>query len=97
MNIKKLLFETKVGRFATMFLSQFTLYIIVVISYKAIANGDYVMVFVSDLVFAAFNFSVIKKIALDHNKDKIALMGYVLGSSIGSVTGLFFSQLISKM
>jgi hypothetical protein len=77
----------------TMFAVQVTLYIMVVVNYRAVAQADIPWSVASDTLIASANFLVLRKIV--KNLDNMNLFfGYVAGSAVGSVAGILVSKMI---
>ena len=71
-------------------LIQFTSYSVLCINFRAVAQADYTVAVLSDLCIATLNYFIIKFIALS-NDSPATLVGYVVGSCIGSVFGIYVS------
>jgi hypothetical protein len=76
--------------FATFFCCQFLLYFIICWNYRVIAKGWVGQTVVSDLLFAAVNFTVIKKVAAA--KGRLAMVGYVCGGAAGSASSVYLTK-----
>ena len=72
---------------------QLTLYLLLVLNYRAVAELNYTATTISDFVIASFNFFVIRKIARSEDSFH-QWLGYALGGAIGGVLGLYISTLI---
>lgn len=64
----------------------------VTFNYRVIAQGRTSAAVLSDMTIAAFNFFVIKKVA--GSKSKVAAVGYVLGSMLGTSCGIWVTKLM---
>lgn len=71
-------------------LVQFTSYSVLCINFRAVAQADYTVAVLSDICIATLNYFIIKFIALS-NDSPATLIGYVVGSCIGSVFGIYVS------
>lgn len=74
-----------------MFWIQILAYSILCINYRAVALANIPLAAGSDFVFASFNFFIIKKIATSEDSFH-QWLGYAIGSVIGSVLGILFSE-----
>lgn len=59
-------------------------------NYRAVAKGWVGHVVVSDLMFAALNFTLIKKVA--EAKGWVAMAGYIAGGAVGSAVSVLFTK-----
>ena len=75
-----------------LFLAQATLYTVICVNFRAIAQLDYGVAATSEIAFAVINFAVIQKIANDNSLK--SLVAYVLGSLAGSMLGMYLSSVI---
>lgn len=66
-------------------------YGLITFNYRAIASASTRAAIVSDLLFASFNFFVIRQIATGE-QSLLAWVGYVVGSGIGTWAGIEFSK-----
>jgi hypothetical protein len=69
---------------------QFLSYAIICWNWRAIAQGRYASIFVSDMIFAGVNFLLIKRVS--EAKSKAALAGYVLGGACGSLVSVWITR-----
>jgi len=79
--------------FLTFFFSQLLAYFLVTANYRAIAQGRYFWTAITDLLYATVQFYLIKKIA-DSKQTGVALVGYVSGGVVGSLTAIWLTKLI---
>lgn len=77
-------------RFALFFALQFTAYALICWNYRAVSRGWVGNVVVSDLLFAALNFTLIKKVA--DAKDGTAMWGYIAGGAAGSAVSVLLTK-----
>ena len=80
---------------AILFFMQLFLYGIVCINYRAVAQGNYIFALISDFLIASANYFVIRKISTSTDKF-YQWMGYVLGSSAGSLIGIYLSKVLEN-
>lgn len=78
--------------FFILFFTQLTLYILVCINFRAIAQTNYWLTGTSDFLIATIAFFVIKKIAKDEGKSVWFWLGYALGGVVGSICGVWLSH-----
>ncbi len=80
-----------------LFLVQVANYAILVINYRATANGHMRTMVLTDGLCATFTFVVIRRIAKMAETDAIIpWLGYMLGGMVGSVIGMSISKLLHK-
>lgn len=77
------------SEFLLMFGSQLCAYLLITLNYRAVAHASYVGTAASDLIFVAFNFGFIQRIAKANSTS--AWVGYTLGGVVGSLLGIFVS------
>jgi hypothetical protein len=76
--------------FFVLFGAQCLSYGLICWNYRAVAKGYIPQVIESDLVIAAINFKILKKIAsADSN---LAWAGYILGSAVGSAISVWLTK-----
>lgn len=76
---------------AILLLVQIINYGLITFNYRAIASASTRSAIVSDLLFASFNFFVIRQIATGE-QSLVAWVGYVVGSGIGTWVGIEISK-----
>ena len=82
--------KTKIKEALLLFVIQVTLYCLVCVNYRAVAEAQYHLSALSDFLIASMGFFVIRKIA--RNEDAFhQWLGYVSGSVIGSYLGIWLS------
>lgn len=62
-------------------------------NYRAIAQANMLHSVTTDVIYASFNFFLIRKIARTDD-SLVAWFGYVCGSAVGTYSGITLSQLI---
>ncbi len=77
-------------RFAMFFALQFVSYGLICWNYRAVARGWVGNVVISDLLFAALSFTLIKKVA--EAKDGAAMWGYIAGGACGSAVSVLLTK-----
>ena len=82
--------KTKIKEALLLFFIQITLYSLVCVNYRAVAEAHYHLSAFSDFLIASMGFFVIRKIA--RNEDAFhQWIGYVAGSVAGSYLGIWLS------
>ena len=76
--------------FFLMFFSQLCSYMLITMNYRAIAHGNYLWTASTDLLFAGFNFGLIKRIA--KSETDAAWAGYTIGGVVGSMLGILITK-----
>lgn len=84
------MFPAWLQEFRLFFVVQFVSYAFITWNFRAIAQAQYVHVLFSDLVIAALNFKLIKKIAEAHSN--VALAGYTIGGAAGSLASVWVTK-----
>jgi len=74
------------------FFLQLIVYSLATWNWRMVAIGNYYGVFTSDIMFATFNFWIIKDVA--KSESKISWAGYTLGGAIGSLIAIYFTKKI---
>lgn len=77
-------------RFLLFFWLQFVAYALICWNYRAVARGWVGNVVVSDLLFAALTFTLIKKVS--EAKDRAAMWGYIGGGAAGSAVSVLLTK-----
>jgi hypothetical protein len=77
-----------------LYFAQLTLYCIVTINYRAIAQADYLITALSASGIAIISFFTIKTITKKTEYPFASWIGYILGSVCGDITGIFISKLM---
>lgn len=86
--------ETK--GFWVLFLAQASLYSLMCVNMRAVAQADYRWSLLSDFAIASLNFLVIRHIASELEGNGWSnWSGYVLGSLLGTTAGIWISTQIS--
>ena len=80
----------KMKRFALFFALQFVSYGLLCWNYRAVARGWIGNTVSSDLMIAALNFTLIKKVA--DAKDGAAMWGYIAGGAVGSAASVLLTK-----
>lgn len=82
----------RLREFFLFFSVQLIVYLLLTLNYRAVAVGNYTQTAATDFAIASVNFFIIRKIA--KNEDSIpAWCGYVTGSVVGSILGIYFSKI----
>jgi len=81
-----------------LFFAQVILCAVIAINYRAIAQGNYFFTATSSAAIAAITYFLIQRIS-GHNKkkkkgDNIAWVGFMLGSVVGDLIGIWLSKLM---
>jgi hypothetical protein len=79
-----------VGQFSFFFLMELTSFFVIVFNMRAVAAGLKVATVLSDMVFSAQNFYVIKRVA--DCDTKAAFFGYTIGGAAGSLVSLYATR-----
>ena len=77
-------------KFGLYFIIQFISYALLCWNYRAIAGALYVDIGASDLLIAALNFKIIRKIA--NEEHGAAFYGYICGGFIGSLVSVWLTK-----
>jgi hypothetical protein len=77
--------------FFILFAAQCVSYGLICWNYRAVAKGMIPQVVVSDLLFAALQFKVLKRVAAA--ESNLAWAGYVLGGAAGSALSVYLTKL----
>ena len=76
-----------------LFFAQMLSFAIITINYRAVAQANYLLSVLSDVVVAGLSYFVVRKIA--KSKDSIAQwIGFTIGSASGTAIGIFVSIII---
>lgn len=76
-----------------LFFAQMLSFAIITINYRAVAQANYLLSVLSDVVVAGLSYFVVRKIA--KSKDSIAQwIGFTIGSATGTAIGIFTSIII---
>ena len=76
-----------------LFFVQIFAYGFVAINYRAIAQANYPYTILTDVIIALIQFLVIRKISKAKSAT-IQLIGFIAGSVVGSVLGIYISKII---
>lgn len=76
--------------FGKMFCTQFFMYCVCCISYRALAQARYLATFTTDITFGYCAYYVTRKIANSHSRAGQA--GYVIGGAFGSLMAIWLTQ-----
>jgi glycerol uptake facilitator-like aquaporin len=83
--------NTKLKEFSVLFVLQVFGYLLITVNYRAVATGHYTLTALSDFAYASLTFFVIRKIA--KSEDQLhQWFGYVCGSVVGSLLGIYVSK-----
>lgn len=85
--------NAKLKEFLLFFGPQVAIYALVSVSFRAVAQADYVVSVGVDVVYATMSFWVLRRIAKTE-ETTIGWIGYVLGSAVGTVIGIWGSILL---
>ena len=69
---------------------QFCSYFVFTVNYRAVAAGDYLWTFITDIILASMAFFTIKLVVQSHTWQE--WFGYVTGGCIGAQLALLVSQ-----
>ncbi len=83
----------KPREFVTFFVMQLFNYAMCVISYRAVSQANYAASVGLDVVYASFNFWILRKIATS-KETTVGWLGYTVGSAVGTASGIWISKLI---
>jgi hypothetical protein len=83
-----------VKEFFKFFLVQCLAYALITWNWRSIAHTAYLHIFVSDLLYAAVNFKIIKHVA--DAKSNAALAGYILGGACGSLAATWLTRFLGS-
>ena len=76
-----------------LFFAQMLSFAIITINYRAVAQANYLLSVLSDVVVAGLSYFVVRKIA--KSKDSIAQwIGFTIGIATGTAIGIFTSIII---
>ncbi len=70
---------------------QFASYLIITISWRAIAQANVPAAALSDAVFGSLQFFVLRRIAKSDGTSLVPWIGYTLGGVVGTVAGIYLS------
>lgn len=76
-------------RAALLFILQFFAYLIVTLNMRAVADGNYLLTFITDVLVAFIGFTSIKKIVDAHTRLEQVL--YIAGAGLGAQLALWIS------
>jgi hypothetical protein len=83
-----------------LFFAQVLLCTIIAINYRAISQAHYLFTALSSMGIAGITYFLIQRISDNHKKRKkskqidFAWIGFMLGSVVGDVVGIYFSKLL---
>ncbi len=78
--------------FFIVFFSQLLAFLFITMNYRAVAHGSYVGTAITDLLFSAVNFGLIKRVA--NSETKMTMVAYVIGGMIGSQIGILLTMYV---
>lgn len=84
--------KTNIKNFLTLFGLQMWNYSVCTISWRSVAQANYVHSVMIDMVYGAAAFFIIKKVANQDDKSYWGFAGYTLGGGIGTVVGIWISK-----
>jgi hypothetical protein len=85
----------KFKNFWILFFLQFWTYSVSVISWRSVAQANYISSVLIDTLYGAAQFFIIKKIAKDEEDVSYwGFTGYTLGGAVGTVVGIWVSKII---
>lgn len=77
-----------------LFCMMFVQYGVLTVNMRAISSGNYLGLFLTDLVVAILGFTILKKV--EQASTKTDMMAYALGGAIGAQAALFISLRLFK-
>lgn len=78
-----------------LFFIQVLLNVVIVFNLRAIAQANYTWTILSEVVIGMLALLTLKSLIDDSNKREKAV-GYIFGNVVGSIIGIFLSQIILK-
>ena len=83
-----------IKNFLTLFALQMWNYSVATISWRSVAQANYVSSVLIDTVYGAAAFFIIKKVASQDDKSYWGFAGYTMGGAVGTVLGIWLSKQI---
>ncbi len=77
---------------SSIFIGQFLVYGIVIVNTRSFTKDQYLMTALSDILLAGINFYIIRKITKAEDEDKLSMLFYVMGGTIGSLVFMYISK-----
>ena len=75
-----------------LFVLNFVSFFIIVANTRAYTQGNYIYTAVTDLIFCALNFTIVKSVA--ESKTIADRVGYALGGTIGALVAIYVTKIL---
>ena len=79
-----------ISRAALLFCLQFFGYLLVTLNIRAVADANYILTFVTDILIAVIGFTSIKQVV--NATTRVEQFAYALGGALGAQTALWLSS-----
>lgn len=87
--------KSKLGQFGFFFVAQFLSYFLIVANTRAYTQGNYQATAITDALFAAENFAMMRLIGRDKEAGSFAAgLGYTVGGTIGSLVSIYVTKML---